>query len=192
MTYTSVVDIKKVPTRVVLEYAFAVFRINGDYIKVDNNERKVSRTFLLHCVQSWVNEQNTQSVLRYTIPEDLEIPEITDEDRKNADYVDQHFKKYMFKSLAGNLNQFENDVYTAVCGDEVAITKVGLIAYIPKLIQRDQAKWKYEAKIKKEYMDSVVSSQRNVDLDMELLCIMFEQEFAEATAKNRPVPRLLN
>jgi hypothetical protein len=168
--YTAVVQIKTVSTRLVLEYAFAAYRVNRGYVKeagycaVYNN-----RTIVDYCVKNWINENNNSPTLFHWTPNDFISPEITDEDRKGADQVDEHFKKYMFNSLAGKLNQFENDVYSAICGEEIAITKVGLIAYVPELINRDRSKWQFEKTVKTEYKDSSFQEIENVEADMTVL-----------------------
>jgi len=170
-TYTPVVQIKTVPTRLVLEYAFAAYRINHGYLKKADPGNAVhsNYTILDYCVKNWINNNHTGSTLIYWTPTDFNSPEITDEDRKGADQIDEHFKKYMFNSLAGKLNQFETDVYRAICSDEVAITRVGLIAYVPELINRDRSKWQFEKTVKTEYRDSSFQEIENIEADMTVL-----------------------
>jgi hypothetical protein len=172
LNYTPVVQIKTVPTRLVLEYAFAAYRINGGYVKENHYQTKSicnNRTLVDYCVKNWINETQSGSTLIHWLPNEFTVPEITDADRAAADQLDEHFKKYMFNSLAGKLNQFETDVYSAVCGEEIALTKVGLIAYIPELIDRDRVKWQFEKTVKTEYKHSSFQTVEAVEGAMTVL-----------------------
>lgn len=174
LSTTPVVQIKTVPTRVVLEYAFAAHRVNRGYFKenLSVNETGVvynNRTIVDYCVKGWINKNHRVSTLIHWIPGDFVAPEITDQDRRAADQVDEHFKKYMFNSLAGKLSQFETDVYSAICGEELPITKVGLIAYVPELINRDQRKWNFEKTIKTDYKHSSFQDVESVEGVMTVL-----------------------
>jgi hypothetical protein len=144
------VELLKVPVKLVLEYAFAAHRINNGYVK-ENTYRDSNTVFS----NKELVKLTLQSLYQKTwLPENFIPLEITESDRKAANQVDSHFKKYMIKSLAGSLNPFEQDVYTAICSDEITINKVGTIAYIPELINRDQNKWTYEKFLKSEYKNS--------------------------------------
>jgi hypothetical protein len=169
--YTPVVQIKTVSNRLVLEYAFAAYRVNRGYVKEAGLDGAVysNRTIVEYSVKNWINDNHTGSALIHWTPNDFNSPEITDEDRQGADQVDEHFKKYMFNSLAGKLNQFENDVYSAICGDEVAITRVVLIAYVPELIIRDRSKWQFEKTVKTEYKNSSFQEIENIEAVMTVL-----------------------
>jgi hypothetical protein len=172
LNYTPIVQIKTVPTRLVLEYAFAAHRINGGYVKENHYQTKSicnNRTLVDYSVKNWINENHSGSTLIHWLPPDFTAPEITDQDRSASDQIESHFKKYMFNSLAGKLNQFENDVYSAVCGEEVALAKVGLIAYVPELVDRDSAKWQFEKTIKTEYKHSSFQAVKAVEGEMTVL-----------------------
>jgi hypothetical protein len=161
-------NLLKVPVRLALEYAFAAHRINQGYVKSSNDENVfankdiVSLALKTHLIKQKSGEY-------YYIPNHFVVPEITDQDRASADGIDQHFKKYMFRSLASRLNQFENDVYTAVCSDEVPVSRAGLIAYVPELINRDRAQWDYEKMIKSQYSASKAVESETVSGTMTIL-----------------------
>jgi hypothetical protein len=170
--FTPVVQLKTVPTRLALEYAFAAYRVNGGYVKepsLSNGPEFNNRNLVEHCVKHWINETQNESTLVFWIPYEFNVLEITEQDRASADQVDQHFKKYMFNSLAGKLSQFENDIYSTICSEEVAITKVGLIAYIPELVDRDRAKWQFEKTVNTEYKHSSFQTVESVEGKMTVL-----------------------
>jgi hypothetical protein len=166
-----ILELKTVPTRLVLEYAFAAYRVNRGYIKETYSDGAVytNRTIVDYSVKNWINSNHTGSTFPHWTPSDFNSPDLTDEDREGADQVDEHFKKYMFNSLAGKLNQFENDVYSAICGNEMPLNKVGLVAYVPELINRDRSKWQFEKIVRTEYKNSSFQEIENVEADMTVL-----------------------
>lgn len=154
-----------VPVQAAIEYAFAAYRYNSGYKTVTDVETKtfankdlVGRAIRLHV--------GVSANFEYSVVPTLKV---TDEDRENASKIDEHFKKYMFKSLAGKLGQFENDIYTAICGEKVSVNKSGLIAYIPELIKRDLERWNFEKTLKTVYKDSKVSTENHVKGNMTIL-----------------------
>ena len=171
----TVVELKTVPTRLVLEYAFAAYRVNCGYIKNPNESNGAvysNRTIVVYSVKNWINDNHSGSTLLHWTPNDFKSVDIVDEDRASADKIDVHFKKYMFKMLAGKLSQFENDVYTAVCGEEIPITRVGLLAYVPELIKRDHKKWEFDKLLKTDYKHSEFSEQKSIEGDMTVLRVI--------------------
>ena len=183
LNYTPVVQIKTVPTRLVLEYAFAAHRTNNGYIK-ENHYQLNNRTLVDYSVKHWINETQSGSTLIHWLPNEFSVPEITDSDRAAADEIDEHFKKYMFNSLAGKLNQFETDVYSAICGEEVELTKVGLIAYVPELINRDRKKWQFEKTVKSKYKNSSFDTTESVDSAMTILRVYDFKTYEDQFVRN--------
>ena len=189
LNYTPVVQIKIVPTRLVLEYAFAAHRINNGYFKNSYHNDSVgvtynNRTIVENSVKHWINETHSKSTLIHWLPNEFSVPEITDSDRAAADEIDKHFKKYMFNSLAGKLNQFETDIYSAICGEEVELTKVGLIAYVPELINRDRKKWEFEKTVKKEYKNSSFETAESVEGFMTVLRVYDFKNYEDQFIRN--------
>ena len=169
----TVVELKTVPVRLVLEYAFAAYRINSGYLKVKTEDKLANKDLVSFSVKQHINQiDQNSSVIYHWIPADFKPFEILDEDRANADKIDVHFKKYMFKMLAGKLSQFENDVYTAVCGEEIPITRVGLLAYVPELIERDHKKWAFDKLLKTDYKHSEFFEQKSIEGDMTVLRVI--------------------
>jgi hypothetical protein len=157
------VEMHKIPVSIALEYAFAAQRINNGYVTETNFESKIysNKDLVSKAIRKHVDTYHDQ-----IIAVDLEV---TDDDRSNAAEVDEHFKKYMFKSIAGKLNQFENDVYTLICSQEMVLNKAGLIAYVPELISRDLEKWRFEKMLKSEYSNSQASHDETVKGNMTIL-----------------------
>jgi nitrogen fixation protein len=168
---TMILEPHTVPVQVALEYAFAAYRVNNGYLtdskkdKDDNVVAYANKDLVGRAVRRYVNEGSHYA---HSVVFDIEV---TNNDRENAAQVDEHFKKYMFKSLAGKLRQFENDVYTAVCGETVSFNRAGLIAYVPELIKRDLELWNFEKMLKTEYKNSQVSVDKTVRGNMIILSV---------------------
>jgi hypothetical protein len=164
-----IVEPLMIPVQVALEYAFAAHRLNNGYLTETktSDENKIiacaNKDLVGRAVRRYTKVSPTYE---YSVVFDLEV---SNEDRENAARVDEHFKKYMFKSLAGKLSQFENDVYTAVCGETVNVTRAGLIAYIPELIKRDLERWNFEKMLRTEYKNSQVATEEKVKGNMTIL-----------------------
>lgn len=155
------VELITVPVRMAIEYAFAAYRVNNGYIRDGNDADVFSNKDLVG--YSLKRKICDSSTFPAWVPEKMTVLEVTDEDKKNADIIDEHFKKYMFKSLAGKLGQFENDLYTIVCSESIPITRSGIVAYIPEMINRDKDQWTYEKLLRSEYKDSKPADVKKID-----------------------------
>lgn len=156
-----------ISVKIALEYAFAVHRILGGYLKNDGNPS--NRDTLNFAIKNHINKEIKDITFKHWIPLDFEMPEVIDEDRQHTENIDQHFKKYMFKSIAGSLNDFEKSAYSAVSKEEIELSELGMIAYVPELVKRDQNRWNIEKIIKQNYKNSKIDSRPYISGNMTII-----------------------
>jgi hypothetical protein len=139
-------------TQEAMAVAFAAYRINGnDYIK--------------H-LQRFSEENNppvfpNKDLVKYHfargahwVPEDFTDFEPTAEDYDAVNDALAHFKNYTFKVLAGGLSSFQQDVLKAVSGDTVNSQQLGLVAYVPELVNRELKENAFKKLLRTEYHNS--------------------------------------
>ena len=130
-----------------LAVAYAAKQKNPSYIK--NGQFDYHKNV-------WINYSNKDLVrnhfdLRTDSPS--AALDITEADRAEADNALSHFKRYTLLGL-GALTEFQNDVAQLVAQEKVSSTELGLIAYLPYLVEREKAQSKAKKVMKKEYSDS--------------------------------------
>lgn len=146
------------PTELLLELAFAAHRVNKGY-------EKQTRRFSEGQPTVWSNKeivafsaahaQNTseESENAQWIPTDFFPVKITDEDRAAKAAADKHMRRYTMLAM-GNLNDFENDIYSAYCSERMPANRVGLIAYLPEFVERELKAKAYKLRLKQEFGNS--------------------------------------
>ena len=144
-----------------LEFAFAAHRINDGYVKQnvldytqnpdDPNEVvrhtvKVANKTLIYDALTNVdygNEFGRAPALT-----------VTQEDVEAVERALDHFRSYTFKSLGNGLNDFQNDIYQAILKETTDRYALGLIAYIPSMVEREIRQKAVKKTIKNEYAES--------------------------------------
>lgn len=143
---TSMID-SSFQTQQALAVAFAAMRVNGDYIK---DTRRFSENKTLFANKDIVRFQ----LMPQYAPEDFEPVQINENDYDNVEATYQHFKRYALDVLGDKLNDFQTDVYKIVSNDTVNNRKLGLVSYIPKLVEREIITNRITKLLRTEYRNS--------------------------------------
>jgi hypothetical protein len=115
------------------------------------------------------------------IPHDFIPLKVTEEDLAAKEAADKHMRRYTMLAM-GNLNDFENDIYSAYCSEVMPINRVGLIAYLPEFVERELQAKIYKQRIKTEFSNSKHLVADPVVGDCEILKVIrvsrdFEEPF---------------
>ena len=155
----------EVSTELLVQYAFAAYRVNSGY-------EKHTRRYSEDTPTTYSNKE----LISYTVrqqewtPDDFVPLTITDEDREAKKAADKHMRRYTMLAL-GDLNEFQNDMFTAYSSDKMPITRVGLIAYLPAFVERELKDKVYKARLKQEFGDSK-HLEGNVEGNCEILKVI--------------------
>ena len=137
----------------VLSLAFAAHRVNNGYEKFGQNsfDEKTGTTI----VHKYANKDivKYQITGRY-IPSNYIHITVKEEDRQKAVKAKDHFEKYMFNILGGDINDFTQNILDVIFKEEVTKYDLGLLAYIPEMIDRDTKNDSLEELLQKEYLNS--------------------------------------
>lgn len=139
-------------THYLLSFAYAAYRVNGDYIKetkrpLDNetavwsNKELVAYTIAKNNSERWV-------------PESFKAVVVTDEDRELATKAINYVKRYTLKLMSDTLGGFQKDVFDTLSNEEAPAIKLSLICYVPKLIEKEMSDDSLRKQIRNEYQDS--------------------------------------
>jgi hypothetical protein len=139
-------------TQEAMAVAFAAYRINGnDYIKYLQRFSEANNPTIFP----------NKDLVKYHfakgahwVPEDFVdfVPTAEDYDAVNDALA--HFKSYTFKVLAGQLTSFQQDVLKAVSGNIVKSQQLGLVAYVPELVNRELKENAFKKLLRTEYHNS--------------------------------------
>ncbi len=140
-------------TDYLLSLAYAAYRKNGDYIKETKlsedpektvwcNKELVAYTVAAHKSEKW-------------IPKSFKPITVSEEDTENAKRAREYVKRYTLKLLSGKINGFQKDVFDTISSDTVPSTKLALVCYVPKMIEREVAEDQTKKKIRNDYRESV-------------------------------------
>ena len=136
-----------IPFTEALAASYAAHRINNGYIK--------NGSFDYH-KNIWVHHSN-KDLVRNHFSQRTDTPTsiitITEEDRENAAKGIAHFKRYTLLGL-GKLTDFQKDVAYLAGQEFVNLRELGLISYLPALVEREQQESNTKKIIKNEYSDS--------------------------------------
>lgn len=136
-----------IPFKDALTAAYAAYRINKGYIK--------NGLFDYH-KNLWQYHSN-KDLVRNHFHQKTDTPtsviEITDEDRENAELGMKHFRRYTMLAL-GVMTDFQQDVSFLIAQENVNLRELGLISYLPALVEREQQESSTKKIIKNEYSDS--------------------------------------
>jgi len=141
------------PTQEVLAVAVAAQRINGSYQKDVQrfSEDKPTRHSNKEMVKFHFAKQND---VTYYIDKDFVDFDVTEEDYAEVENIRNHFKRYSMELLGNNLSQFQKDAYNLISKDTIEQSKLGIIAYVPELVKREQHENSVKKTIRVEYRDS--------------------------------------
>ena len=148
-TSKDTVPLKTVPTYKALAVAFAAYRINKSYVK---HTRRFSEE------ENKTVFSNKELVKYYFNPswrptDFVEFP-ITVEDHAAVADAQKWMKRYVMLGLDDNLDKFKKTMIETTIGDDVSVNNLGIIAYLPEFVKRDQHETGLKKEIRVEYRDS--------------------------------------
>ena len=145
-----VVPLKTVPTEKALAVAFAAQRINsGKYVK---HTRRFSEE------ENKTQFSNKELVKYYFKPEyrpdDFVPVEPKAEDYEMLSEANKWMKRYVMLGLDDNLDEFKKTMIECAVQQEVLYNNLGIIAYLPEFVKRDQHESGLKKEIRVEYRNS--------------------------------------
>ena len=154
--YNTPLPPKTVPLADALAVAYAAYRINNNtYTKdtrrfsCDENKTQFDNKSLVRFYwEKKTNSSNTQY-----LPEDFEMFEPTEADYASVQEALKWMRRYVMLGL-GDLDGFKADMVRELSQDEVPFKGMGLIAFAPEFIKRDQHDNSLKKTIRVEYRDS--------------------------------------
>ena len=143
------VPLKTVPAEKALAVAFAAQRINKTYIK---NTRRFSEE------ENKTQFSNKEIVKYYFMenwrPTDFVPFEPTDKDYEAVADANKWMKRYVMLGLDDNMQEFKKTMIEITMQDEVLVNNLGIVAYFPEFVKRDQHENNLKKEIRVEYRDS--------------------------------------
>ena len=138
------------PTQTLLELAFAAHRVNKGYEKQTRRySENMPTTFSNKELVAFTAAAGSDQF----IPHDFVPLKVTEEDLAAKEAADKHMRRYTMLAM-GNLNDFENDIYSAYCSEVMPVNRVGLIAYLPEFVERELQAKIYKQRLKTEFVNS--------------------------------------
>jgi len=136
-------------TQDVLAVAFRAYKKNDGYIKdtVRFSEPTNKTVF------------SNKDIVKYQLrpefrPNDFEPLRTTDEDYADVDDALKHFRRYTFGMLGDSLSDFQKDVIDNVWSETVEWNKLGILAYVPALVERELKENSLKKLFRTEYRES--------------------------------------
>jgi hypothetical protein len=150
------VPMKTVKLTEALAVAYAAYRINNNtYTKdtrrfsCDENKTQFDNKSL---VRYYLEKKNDSPDAKW-LPSDFEMFEPTEEDYASVQEALKWMRRYVMLGL-GELDGFKADMVKELSQDEVPFKGMGLIAFAPEFIKRDQHETGLKKTIRVEYRDS--------------------------------------
>lgn len=143
------VPLKTVPAEKALAVAFAAQRINKTYIK---NTRRFSE-------EENKTQFSNKEIVKYYFnpswrPTDFVPFEPTAEDYQAVADANKWMKRYVMLGLDDNMQEFKKTMVEITMQDEVLVNNLGIVAYFPEFVKRDQHETGLKKEIRVEYRDS--------------------------------------
>lgn len=143
----NVLPLKTVPIQEALAIAVAAQRLNGSYIK---DTRRFSEP---ENKTQFSNKETVRFFFDFHAPTDYVKPTITAQDYEEVAEIHKWMKRYVMLGLA-DLDNFKRDIINAVAENNVPVTRLGLIAFVPEFVKRDKHETGLTKEIRIEYRDS--------------------------------------
>ena len=136
-------------TQDVLAVAFRAFKINNGYIKdtVRFSEPTNNTVF------------SNKDLVKFQMRPEFRPPDFVTMQTDTDDYSDvdsalKHFRRYTFGMLGETLTDFQKDVIENVWSETVEFNKLGILAYVPALVERELKENSLKKVIRTEYRES--------------------------------------
>lgn len=139
-----------IKTQDALAVSFAAYKHNEGYVK---------DTFRF---SEPVNETlfSNKDIIKFQFrpefrPDDFKPLRTSEDEYKDVDECLKHFKRYTLGVIGESLSDFQKDVLDCIWLEEVPYRKLGLLAYVPELVSREQKENSLKKLIRTEYRESV-------------------------------------
>lgn len=136
-------------TQDVLAVAFRAFKINNGYVKdtVRFSEPTNNTVF------------SNKDLVKFQMRPEFRPPDFVTMQTDTDDYSDvdsalKHFRRYTFGMLGESLSDFQKDVIENVWSETVEFNKLGILAYVPALVERELKENSLRKTIRTEYRES--------------------------------------
>lgn len=137
-------------TQTVLAVAYAAYRINDGYLKDTARFSEPTNKTIFS------NKDLVKFQLRPEFrPNDFVPFKTTPEDYEGVDEAVKHFRRYTFGIIGDTLSDFQKDIIECASLSHVGFSKMGLLAYVPELVQREIKENKLKKTLRTEYRDSL-------------------------------------
>lgn len=138
---------KTFKTQDVLAIAFAAYRKNKGYIKDSYRFTENDPLF------------SNKDIVKYQLcpeyrPGDFQVLHTTEEDYEAVDVALKHFRRYSMELLGTGLTDFQKTIFEKVSLDETEYRSLGVLAYVPELVEREVRENTLKKKLRVEYRDS--------------------------------------
>lgn len=136
-------------TQDVLAVAYAAYKQNKGYIKDTYRFSEPDNATVF----------SNKDLLKFQFrpefrPDDFKPLHTTDEDYAAVNDALKHFRRYTLGIIGDTLSDFQRDVIEAVQLESVNYNKLGILAYVPELVQRETVENSLKKTIRTEYRDS--------------------------------------
>ncbi len=139
---------KTFPLQDALAISFAAFRIRKGYVKETKRYSEDKPTE--HSNKDMVK----QHFGSYKDPDFVDFKAI-EEDYEGVEVALKHFRRYTLEVLGDNFTQFQKDVFNILSLKDIPESSLGLIAYVPQLVQREIEESKFKKLLRMEYRNSL-------------------------------------
>jgi len=162
---------KAFKTQDVLAIAFAAYRANNGYIKDSYRFSEPDNKPIF---------SNKEIVKFQLIPDyrpgDFQPVRTTAEDYEAVDVSLKHFRRYTMEVLGEGLSDFQKQIFENVTLDEVEYSKLGLLAYVPALVEREVRENALKKKLRTEYRDSMYIGAKGDSV--EGVCVILDSHYS--------------
>lgn len=140
--------LRTVSTQEAMAMAFAAHRVNKGYIKDTRRFSEDNPTQFSNKEIMAFTFKNTDFAPNDFVPFKPQI-----EDYEAVEEARKWLKRYVLLGL-GNLDEFKRDMIESVQAEEVPVTNLGRVAFLPEFIRRDKHESALKKEIRIEYRDS--------------------------------------
>ena len=140
--------LRTVSTQEAMAMAFAAHRVNKGYIKDTRRFSEDNPTQFSNKELMAFTFKNTDFAPNDFVPFKPQI-----EDYEAVEEARKWLKRYVLLGL-GNLDEFKRDMIESVQAEEVPVTNLGRVAFLPEFIRRDKHESALKKEIRIEYRDS--------------------------------------
>ncbi len=140
--------LRTVSTQEAMAMAFAAYRVNKGYIKDTRRYSEDNPTQFSNKEIMAFTFKNTDFSPNDFVPFKPQV-----EDYEAVEEARKWLKRYVLLGL-GNLDEFKRDMIESVQSEEVPVTNLGRVAFIPEFIRRDKHESALKKEIRIEYRDS--------------------------------------